>query len=71
VRAVAEPIETWETRARAAGMGDYQRETLAAMFRSYATGGLVGNSNVLAWLLGRPPGTLSEFAWDVIRAAHP
>ena len=49
VRAVAETVETWETRARAAGMGDYQRETLAAMFRSYAAQGLVGNAkHVLA-----------------------
>jgi NAD(P)H dehydrogenase (quinone) len=71
VRAVGEPIETWAARARAAGMGDYQRETLAAMFCSYARSGLVGNSNVLAWLLGRQPSTLSEFASDVIRDAHP
>jgi NAD(P)H dehydrogenase (quinone) len=68
VRAVAEPIEAWEARARAASMGDYQRDTLAAMFRSYATGGLIGNSNVLGWLLGRRPTTLAEFAADVVRS---
>jgi len=68
VRAVAETVETWETRARAAGMGDYQRETLAAMFRSYAAQGLVGNTNVLAWLLRRSPTTLAQFAAEALRA---
>ncbi len=68
VRAVAEAVEVWETRARAAGIGDYQRETLAAMFRSYATHGLVGNPNVLSWLLGIGPITLSEFAEDYLPA---
>jgi NAD(P)H dehydrogenase (quinone) len=72
VRAAAEPIEAWEARARAAGMGDYQRDTLAAMFRSYAACGLAGNSNVLGWLLGRAPGTLGEFVADAVReAVHP
>ena len=68
VRAVAEPVEAWDARARAAGMGDYQRETLAAMFRSYAANGLVGNANVLGWLLGRPPATLAQFAADAVGA---
>jgi NAD(P)H dehydrogenase (quinone) len=67
VRAVAETVEAWETRARGAGMGEYQRETLAAMFRSYAADDLVGNANVLTWLLGRSPTTLAEFAADVPR----
>jgi NAD(P)H dehydrogenase (quinone) len=70
VRAVAEPIEAWEARARAAGMGDYQRDTLAAMFRSYAASGLAGNSNVLGWLLGRRPGRLGEFVADAVREAE-
>ncbi len=64
VRAVAEPVEDWDARARATGMGDYQRETLAAMFRSYAASGLIGNANVLGWLLGRRPTTLAQFAAD-------
>jgi NAD(P)H dehydrogenase (quinone) len=67
VRAVAEPIEAWEARAKAAGMGDYQRDTLAAMFRRYAASGLIGNSNVLGWLLGRRPGTLAEFVANAVR----
>jgi NAD(P)H dehydrogenase (quinone) len=70
VRAVAEPAEAWDARVRAAGMGDYQRETLAAMFRSYAANGLVGNANVLGWLLGRLPATLAQFAADAVRAGE-
>jgi NAD(P)H dehydrogenase (quinone) len=62
VRAVAEPIEDWEARARAAGMGEHQIETLLKMFRYYARHGLVGNPRVLTWLLGRAPTTLAEFA---------
>jgi hypothetical protein len=68
VRAVAEPVEAWDARARAAGIGDYQRETLAAMFRSYAANGLIGNANVLGWLLGRRPTTLAQFAADAVFA---
>jgi NAD(P)H dehydrogenase (quinone) len=68
IRAVAKTVEAWESRVSAAGMGDYQRETLAAMFRSYAADGLVGNANVLTWLLGRSPATLAAFAADAARA---
>jgi NAD(P)H dehydrogenase (quinone) len=67
VRAVAESVEAWESRARTAGMGDYQRETLAAMFRSYAADGLVGNANVLTWLLERSPSTQAQFATEASR----
>jgi NAD(P)H dehydrogenase (quinone) len=69
VRAIAETVEAWETRACASSMGDYQRETLAAMFRSYAADGLVGNANVLTWLLGLSPITLAEFAEDAFPGA--
>ena len=62
IRAEAETIETWEQRARSAGMDDYQRETLIKMFRVYARDGLKGNPNVLSWLLGRPPTSLATFA---------
>jgi NAD(P)H dehydrogenase (quinone) len=62
VRAEAESIDAWAARARAAGMGDYQRDTLAAMFRYYARHGLTGNANTLRWLLGREPTSLADFA---------
>jgi uncharacterized protein YbjT (DUF2867 family) len=65
VRVIAETVEAWETRA--AGIGDYQRKTLAAMFRSYAADGLVGNANALTWLLERSPSTLAQFATEASR----
>jgi uncharacterized protein YbjT (DUF2867 family) len=57
----AEPVETWEARVRAAGMGEHQRATLAAMFRYYAQHGLIGNPQTLRWLLGRAPNNLAHF----------
>ncbi len=61
VRAEAESITAWQARTRAAGMGDYERATLAAMFRYYAAHGLVGNDKTLRWLLGRAPTDLAGF----------
>jgi NAD(P)H dehydrogenase (quinone) len=61
IRVEVEPIEPWESRVRAAGMGDHERGTLAAMFRYYARHGLAGNSNTLRWLLGRAPHDLGHF----------
>ncbi len=68
VHAEAETIENWEQRARAAGMDDYQRQTLIRMFRAYARDGLKGNPNVLGWLLGRPPTSLAAFAARIAAA---
>jgi NAD(P)H dehydrogenase (quinone) len=62
VRAEAETIESWDKRARSAGMDDHQRQTLTKMFRAYARYGLKGNPNVLGWLLGRPPTSFDAFA---------
>jgi len=61
VRAQAETPEVWEARARYLGMPDYQRETLAKMFRYYAAHGLQGNPNTLRWLLDREPTSLAVF----------
>jgi len=60
VRAEAETVEAWEALARASGMGELERMTLAAMFRYYAEHGLVGNPITLSWLLGRPPNSLAR-----------
>jgi NAD(P)H dehydrogenase (quinone) len=57
----AEAVEAWETRVRAAGMGDHERAALAAMFRYYARHGLTGNPNTLCWLLGRAPHDFAHF----------
>jgi len=62
VRAEAEPLEAWAARARTAGLGDYQRATLIRMFQYYERYGLIGNPNMLRWLLGREPTALVEFA---------
>jgi NAD(P)H dehydrogenase (quinone) len=62
VRAEVEAIEDWNRRARDAGIGGYQRETLIKMFRAYARDGLKGNPNVLGWLLGRRPASIAAFA---------
>ena len=69
VRAETETIESWEQRVRAVGMDDYSRETLIRMFGAYARDGLTGNSNVLGWLLGRPPTSLADFAARIV-AVH-
>jgi|HubBroStandDraft_5_1064220.scaffolds.fasta_scaffold00392_12 NAD(P)H dehydrogenase (quinone) len=61
VRAEAETVESWQQRARAAGIGEYEGATLAAMFRYYAAHGLIGNSRVLASVLGRKPNDLAAF----------
>jgi NAD(P)H dehydrogenase (quinone) len=68
VRAEAEAVEAWEQRARSTGMDDYSRETLIKMFRAYARDGLAGNPNVLGWLLGRPPTSLTAFAARIAAA---
>ena len=53
--------DKWQADARQRGMGDEAIETLLAMFRYYDRHGLVGNPNVLGWLLGRAPTTFTEF----------
>lgn len=72
VRAVsvggAASIETWELRARASGVGDYQVETLVKMFRYYEQYGFRGNPRVLGWLLGRTPTTFAAFVGRALLA---
>lgn len=54
-------LATWEEQARANGLQGYAVDTLRQMFVYYATYGLVGNANVLGWLLGRAPTSLATF----------
>jgi NAD(P)H dehydrogenase (quinone) len=61
IRVEVETVEAWEARVRAAGMGEHECNTLAAMFRYYAAHGLIGKSNTLRWLLGRAPNDLAGF----------
>ena len=53
--------DDWQADARQRGLSDEAIETLLAMFRYYDCHGLVGNPNVLGWLLGRKPTTFTEF----------
>lgn len=52
---------TWRREAEGRGLGAYQIGSLLRMFAHYESHGLTGNPNVLRWLLGRPPGSLSDF----------
>jgi len=71
VRIEEEAVADWEARQRLAGMSDYERRTLASMFRYYGEHGLIGNPNTLGWLLKRPPRDFTEFVGRLIRNAPP
>ena len=70
VRAEAQSIAAWQERAHAAGLGEHECRTLAAMFRYYAAHGLIGNPNTLGWLLGRPPTSLATLLGRVAAGAE-
>jgi len=59
VRAEEEEIRDWRLRTK--GMSEYAVENLIRMFEYYNQWGLVGNPNVLKWLLRREPTTLETF----------
>ena len=62
VRAEKEEIRDWRLRAeQTSGMTEYAIENLIKMFEYYDEWGLVGNSNVLRWLLKREPTSLESF----------
>jgi uncharacterized protein YbjT (DUF2867 family) len=61
VRAEAMRREAWARELSRMGEGGYALEARAAMATYFDRHGLVGNPNALTWLLGRGPGTLSEF----------
>ncbi len=60
VTAERTPIEVWEQGARDAGLGMYAIETFKQMFQYYEHHDFVGSTQILNWLLGRPPTTLAE-----------
>ena len=62
VTAVQTSLDEWERTASASGMHSGTIQALVAMFRYYDSNGLIGNGNVLGWLLGRRPTSLSQFA---------
>jgi uncharacterized protein YbjT (DUF2867 family) len=65
VRAEAIPTRTWRRQARDSGLGDYQVDTLLAMFRYYERFGFWGSPRILTWLLGRRPTTFASFVGRV------
>jgi uncharacterized protein YbjT (DUF2867 family) len=61
IRAAALPLAEVLQKAAASGMTAERVETMRLMNTHYDHQGLIGNSNVLTWLLGRPPGTFPAF----------
>ena len=59
VRAEKEEIRDW--RLRAGGASEYAIENLIKMFEYYDQWGLLGNTNVLKWVLKREPTNLETF----------
>jgi uncharacterized protein YbjT (DUF2867 family) len=64
ISAQAKPLDAFLADARNAGMPQARLETMMTMNAHYDAHGLVGNSNVLHWLLGRAP---TDFAAYVAR----
>lgn len=65
VRAEKEEIGDWRLRAK--GIDSYARENLVRMFEYYDQWGLVGNPNVLRWLLKREPTSLVSFVERIVK----
>jgi uncharacterized protein YbjT (DUF2867 family) len=59
VRAEKEEFNDWKLRAQ--GLSKYALENLVKMFEYYDRWGLVGNPNVLKWILKREPTSLEQF----------
>jgi uncharacterized protein YbjT (DUF2867 family) len=68
VRAEKEEISDW--RLRVGGMSEYAVENLIRMFEYYDHWGLVGNPNVLKWILGREPGSIKTFVEKIVKGDH-
>jgi uncharacterized protein YbjT (DUF2867 family) len=59
VKAGKEEIRDW--RLRVTGLSEYALDNLVRMFEYYDKWGLVGNPNVLKWVLQREPNSLEKF----------
>ncbi len=60
-------LTDWEKRSRQAGLAPERVQTLARMFRYYGEYGFPGNSNVLAWILNRPPTSYESFIKKILK----
>ena len=68
VSAEKEEIRDWRLRAeRSLGMSEYAIENLIKMFEYYDKWGLVGNPNVLRWLLKHEPNSLESFVEKTVK----
>ncbi len=61
IRAVAKPFADALREAAAAGFPSDRIDTIRLMNAHYDAHGLVGNPNVLQWILGRPPTCFRDF----------
>ncbi len=61
IRAMAKSVEHFRRDAGAAGMSAERIEVMTKMNAHYDAHGLIGNSNVLRWVLGREPTRFAEF----------
>ena len=61
IRARAKPMKEFKAWAEINEISAARIETMVAMNRHYDVHGLVGNPNVLSWILGRTPRTFEEF----------
>ena len=61
IRAEAKSLQQFRQEAQAAGMPVERMETMCQMNAHYDAHGLIGNPNVLRWILGRPPNDFSAF----------
>lgn len=61
------PLEAWERRARASGLGEYQVSALVKMFAYYEQHGLTGNPQALTTVLGKTPTSFPEFVRRVVQ----
>ena len=65
------PLEAWERRARASGLGEYQVSALTKMFAYYEEHGLTGSPQALTGVLGRQPTSFPAFVRRVIQEHGP
>jgi uncharacterized protein YbjT (DUF2867 family) len=69
VHAEKEEIQDWRMRAK--GLNDDTLENLVKMFEYYDRWGLIGNPNVLRWLLKREPTQLESFVERKLKERDP
>lgn len=66
----AEKVEIEDWRLGASGLNKYALENLVRMFEYYDQWGLVGNLNVLKWILKKEPRSLEDFIERVVKENH-